>query len=596
MASIFGDFLKGAFQGGTEYLKQENDAKLEQDKIRAQALAQFNVNDELERRRMARTAIQEQQRIEQMQALNPFRAMAGISGMSGEQTAPSIDSFTNAIRTAESNGRDFAEDGSILKGPVTRSGEQALGSMQVMPSTAMKPGFGIQPAKDLSPEELARVGREYAPRMIEEFGGDEAKAAAAYNAGPTAVKEAVARAAAKGTPDRWLEELPAQTQDYVPKVLGRAGQAAQAPAAPTEGRAIMMGGIPVTEADYTEALSKFDVSQPVNPAQVEGMAIKIARDRQYQMASLDMRQQKAGERDSFDAATQRAHNAGIPIPVAAKPDLDGDTRRQEKAAQEAMDLVTNQKFVEGLNSARSATIKAESAIGLVSNLQAKGGLRNIAAAALPSGAIDAELLGPEYSELVPLLNSFAVYGAPQGQGAVSDYERSLYASLHGSIKKSGQVNMNILNAMLAVQKDRLALADLQQKAAVEIKSPAAVTSLSRMWTEAVDKGNQYTVRSGGAEIVNPMYVPADRYFKAAAEAQQQGREFDPRQAFGREQRQALLASDPADRGALIQQAQKIGIVLPEAEERKAAEAAIQRNPAMADRIKSDFKAMFRKDL
>lgn len=56
--------------------------------------------------------------------------------------------------------------------------------MQTMPGTLASPGFGVQPAKDGSPEEQARVGRDYLGAMAQKYNGDPIAASAAYNWGP----------------------------------------------------------------------------------------------------------------------------------------------------------------------------------------------------------------------------------------------------------------------------------------------------------------------------------------------------------------------------------------------------------------------------
>ena len=85
-----------------------------------------------------------------------------------------------------------------------------IGSFQTLPSTLRKPGFGIKPAQDNSPEEAARVGRDYANAMYNRY-RDPAKALAAYNAGPGAVDRAIRLAAAKG--GDWKQYIPKSTRD-----------------------------------------------------------------------------------------------------------------------------------------------------------------------------------------------------------------------------------------------------------------------------------------------------------------------------------------------------------------------------------------------
>jgi hypothetical protein len=115
---------------------------------------------------------------------------------------PSIDSLLSHILKKESGGRDYDAKGN----PLTSS-RGAKYSMQVMPSTARDPGFGIKPAKDESAEEYNRVGRELAEALLGKY-KDPRIAAAAYNWG-------------SGNVDKWLAKggdesmLPKETQGYL---------------------------------------------------------------------------------------------------------------------------------------------------------------------------------------------------------------------------------------------------------------------------------------------------------------------------------------------------------------------------------------------
>jgi len=142
----------------------------------------------------------------------------------------SFDRLANIIQTNESRGQVFGPDGKLLQGPVTRSGERAQGDMQVMPSTAADPGYGIKPA-DMSgtptqqAAELRRVGREKLAVLVKMYDGDIAKASAAYNWGEGNVNKAMKQAeeaAGKGEqvpPDAWLAYAPAETRKYVASTL-----------------------------------------------------------------------------------------------------------------------------------------------------------------------------------------------------------------------------------------------------------------------------------------------------------------------------------------------------------------------------------------
>lgn len=114
---------------------------------------------------------------------------------------------------SESGNRRYGADGKLLRSPAG-----ALGEMQVMPGTNRDPGFGVRPAKDSTPEEMARVGRDYLAAMLRRYKGDAAKAWAAYNAGPGTVDKAVE---ARGA--QWLAGTPAETQAYVAKNMRALG-------------------------------------------------------------------------------------------------------------------------------------------------------------------------------------------------------------------------------------------------------------------------------------------------------------------------------------------------------------------------------------
>lgn len=91
--------------------------------------------------------------------------------------------------------------------PNAVSPKGARGLTQVMPATAVDPGFGVQPMRDNTPEEQVRFGNDYLNAMQNRYDGDPRLAAAAYNAGP-------------GRVDAALKQLPKETQNYVQKVVG----------------------------------------------------------------------------------------------------------------------------------------------------------------------------------------------------------------------------------------------------------------------------------------------------------------------------------------------------------------------------------------
>ena len=106
----------------------------------------------------------------------------------------------------------YGIDPALLKGlirqesgfdPSARSGAGAVGLTQLMPGTAA--ALGVDPT---DPAQAIDGGARYLKQQLDRFGGDAAKALAAYNAGPGAV------AKYGGVPPF------AETHNYVQKVLG----------------------------------------------------------------------------------------------------------------------------------------------------------------------------------------------------------------------------------------------------------------------------------------------------------------------------------------------------------------------------------------
>jgi len=118
----------------------------------------------------------------------------------------------SVIMGKESGGKRYDKHGNLLT-----SHKGAQGEMQVMPKTAKDPGFGIKPAQSDDPNELRRVGDEYASVLLRRY-KDPKLAMIAYNMGP-------------GATDKWLasgadpRRLPKETQGYISGVnLAQGGE------------------------------------------------------------------------------------------------------------------------------------------------------------------------------------------------------------------------------------------------------------------------------------------------------------------------------------------------------------------------------------
>ena len=106
-----------------------------------------------------------------------------------------------------------------------RSSVGASGLMQIMPATARwtarRIGLDYRPEMITDRDVNLRLGTNYLKIVLDDFGGSQAMAAAAYNAGPNRPRRwregPFTEAAA------WAENIPfAETRDYVKKVLSNA--------------------------------------------------------------------------------------------------------------------------------------------------------------------------------------------------------------------------------------------------------------------------------------------------------------------------------------------------------------------------------------
>ena len=152
-----------------------------------------------------------------------IESLAGMAGVAAKNAHHALkedinktppeqhDALLHHVLYKESRGQRYDKNGNLLT-----SEKGAMGEMQVMPGTVKSPGFGVEPARSNSPEEFARVGREYLGALHNRYGNNEL-AAIAYNWGP-------------GNTDKWLasgadmSKLPKETKDYIKGIpAGKAG-------------------------------------------------------------------------------------------------------------------------------------------------------------------------------------------------------------------------------------------------------------------------------------------------------------------------------------------------------------------------------------
>jgi hypothetical protein len=133
-------------------------------------------------------------------------APAVCEPLSEETVAPLIESAARAQKLPAKLLRSvIVQESAFRPCAVSRKGAQGL--MQLMPATAEQYAVDdpFDPAANLG------AGAKFLRQLIDKYGGDLARALAAYNAGPAAVDEI------KGIPD--IKE----TREYVEAILGKVG-------------------------------------------------------------------------------------------------------------------------------------------------------------------------------------------------------------------------------------------------------------------------------------------------------------------------------------------------------------------------------------
>jgi hypothetical protein len=114
-----------------------------------------------------------------------------------------------------------AEGGTNPDGSFRTSPKGAVGPAQVMPTTGPEaaadaglPWDAQRYATD--PQYNLAIGRAYFGKLLQRYGGDQVKASAAYNAGPTRVDAAIQQGG-----QNWQAYVPPETRGYISKVYGQ---------------------------------------------------------------------------------------------------------------------------------------------------------------------------------------------------------------------------------------------------------------------------------------------------------------------------------------------------------------------------------------
>lgn len=154
--------------------------------------------------------------------IDPFKQLKNTTTKK-KTTSSTTSKNTKYDKYFEKYGDKYGVDSELLKAiadvesnfnPNAKSGAGAMGLMQFMPGTWAAYGSGSA----YNAENSINAGGKYMSNLLNQYGGDTEKALAAYNAGSGTVDKAI-----KKYGDNWLSKMPKETRDYVPKVLGKAG-------------------------------------------------------------------------------------------------------------------------------------------------------------------------------------------------------------------------------------------------------------------------------------------------------------------------------------------------------------------------------------
>jgi len=327
-----------------------------------------------------------------------------------------FEELVAAVKLAESRGKRYKDDGKTL----TTSPKGALGEMQVMPKTVLDPGFGVVPARDKSPDEIARVGVDYLQAMKQKY-GDTDKALIAYNMGP-------------GATDKWLasgakpEALPAETRTYVQRVKGLLGKdvsrETMAKTEPTPAEEIMTKALPAgttAQAPKATTMAKMDIKSM--PASYQAaFALAALADAQDEEDDRVYNENKDTETSKFFADYKPVnHLASLDLSVAPITMADGGevTERKDEpffdaASRTYVDVLTGRRTP---ITEKDFTAKEQMAMmDAVKKSQARGGKGRVDYEDYP----DTKTAGPGYVDIRNTLGGFQYKQNPDGSTSISD--------------------------------------------------------------------------------------------------------------------------------------------------------------------------------
>ena len=364
---------------------------------------------------------------------------------SGNNVMAALDPTAPASMDERMGGRPFdAVREALIKqesggNPNAISPKGAVGMTQVMPDTAMDPGFGVPTVFDIAqakgiqfasrdkataiellknPQINEELGGKYFDAMANRYGGNLQQAAAAYNGGPGRLESVGGD----------IGRMPAETQAYVPAVTG--GQSQQVAQA---------GGGMFDQEVYNQALAvlQHPFADPQSKAAAQSyveMAQKEATKRSDPAYNLDL------QKTELEIAKLRSEATGIPLEQALKQTQVEKNRADIEKQQR--DIADAERKKQGAETRRKnqtllLTDEIDRAIGIMDNdglIGATGG----AAMLSGIGGTDARKLeetlapiraGIGFEELQQMRDN-ATGGA---LGSITEKELKLLQSVKGSL-------------------------------------------------------------------------------------------------------------------------------------------------------------------
>jgi len=489
-------------------------------------------------------------------------------GGAAPQMAASGDSQWQRMKMQESGNRQFDRSGNVVTSP-----KGATGIAQVMPSTgpeaARLAGLPWDPVRFRNDAKYNEaLGKAYFDAQQRTF-NDPVAAAAAYNAGPGRVNQAIAQQERTGQP--YTDFLPRETQDYIAKVAGpdlpaASAQEAQNLQRPAPGQFNIpgqQGATPDRTMAIIRALSN-PWAQQANPM-LAGVAQKVLAD---QMTGSQFGFQPVGENlvrtnsrtgqaeivpglspakpthgvigeDQFgnkqygwiDPVTRTVTPTGTspqppqggPAPAGqgvppAPPGVDPKVWRQKQTEKLVEGNSGDKKFGEKLATDQAEYIVKTGTDGdaAAQDLQTIAELRKLGdKITTGGGAVIKQRLG-EFGIKLEGASDIEAYSAlinrltPQqrvpGSGATSDFDAKMFRDSLPRLINTPEGNKLVLDTMERLAQNRMARADIANKVQTgEITRQEGMKQLSQLQSDA--RKLSETVKTAAVKPAAPQAKP-----------------------------------------------------------------------------------------